>query len=73
MSAEDRSPSEVATEILSKSPYRPIRSLTCSFDEGVLTIAGCLPSYYLKQVTLTAVQNINDVSKIEDRVEVTME
>ncbi len=64
-------PAEVAKLILNNSPYHPIRNLTCSFQDGVLTIGGCVPRFHLKQVAQTAVQGIEGVTQIENRIVVT--
>jgi hypothetical protein len=39
----------VQTE-LAKSPYEAIRSVSCRMNDGVLTLSGRVPSYYLKQI-----------------------
>jgi hypothetical protein len=64
------SPADTAEQVYRKSSYRAIRNLKCSFRDGVLSIEGCLPSFHLKQLALTAVQNIDGVDRIDDRVEV---
>ena len=64
------SPAEVAYRILQESPYREIRSLTCSFDRRVLTISGELPSFHLRQVAQTAVQRIDGVERVDIQIEV---
>jgi hypothetical protein len=50
--------------------YRAIRSLSCSFLDGVLTIEGRLPNFHLNQIALTAVQDIEGVERIDNRVDV---
>ena len=35
---------------LAKSPYQPLRALSCRSSKGVLVLGGNVPSYYLKQV-----------------------
>jgi osmotically-inducible protein OsmY len=42
---EDR----VRTELV-KSPYGAIRAVSCRVNDGVLTLSGSVPSYYLKQI-----------------------
>ena len=64
------SPAEIATKILRGSSYHAIRCLTCRFGEGVLTIEGRLSNFHLNQLALTAVQDIEGVERIENRVEV---
>ncbi len=64
------SPANIANRILRGSAYPPIRALTCTFHDGVLTIGGALPSFHLKQVAQAAVQGVEGVSQIENRIEV---
>lgn len=47
----------VRTELL-KSPYGAIRSVSCEMTDGVLTLTGCVPSYYLKQVAQRLALNV---------------
>jgi hypothetical protein len=42
---------------LSKSPYPPLRTISCHATNGVLVLAGRVPSYYLKQVTQRLAMN----------------
>jgi len=64
------SPVETAEKVLHASSYPGIRELRCSFGNGVLTLAGRLPSYYQKQVALQAVRQIGGVDGIDIRIEV---
>ncbi len=68
---EIESPAERANRILQGSSYNPIRHLTCRCDGGVLTIDGDLPTYHLKQVAQTLVQEIDGIVRIDNRVQVT--
>jgi osmotically-inducible protein OsmY len=65
-----KSPADVATAILRNNSYKPIRELTCTFEDGVLTIGGRLPTFHLKQVAQTAVQGIEGVNAVDNRIEV---
>ncbi len=47
----------VRTELL-KSPYGAIRTVSCQMNDGVLTLTGCVPSYYLKQVAQRLALNV---------------
>jgi len=64
------SPADAASKIFSDSSYQAIRCLKCSFLDGVLTIEGRLPNFHLNQLAWTAVQDIEGVERIENRVEV---
>ena len=64
------SPGDAARQIISDSTYPEIRRLSAAFGNGVLTLSGQLPSFYLKQIVLSAVRNIAGVERIEHRIEV---
>lgn len=59
-----------AQRILNGSAWPEIRGLSCRWTEGVLTVTGRVPSYYLKQVAIKAVRAADGVTRIEDRIEV---
>lgn len=65
-----QSPATVAAKIFRDSPYQAIRSLTCTFKNGVLTIQGCLPNFHLTQVAIAAVRDIRGVQRVENRITV---
>ncbi len=60
----------IAQRQLRESAYYSIRSVRCDFHEGVLTLRGCLATYYLKQVAQTLVAKVEGVQLINNRVEV---
>jgi hypothetical protein len=64
------SPADAAQGILLASPYRSLRHLTCGYRDGELTIAGRVPSFYLKQLAQIAVQKLDGVERISNIVEV---
>ena len=64
------SPAKLATQILRESPYQAIRDLQCTFHDGVLILAGVVPSYYLKQLAQIAVQHLDGVKRISNLIEV---
>jgi len=39
-------------------------------DEGVVTLQGCVPTFYLKQVLQTRLANVAGVRRIDNRVDV---
>jgi osmotically-inducible protein OsmY len=41
-----------------KSPYGAIRAISCHVADGVLTLSGSVPSYYLKQVAQRLALNV---------------
>jgi len=44
--------------------------VTFSYSQGILTLNGRLPSYYLKQVLQTLLRGIEGVTRIDNRVDV---
>ncbi len=46
------------------------REITCDYDEGVLTLCGTVPSFYLKQVLQSILKDIPGVARINNRVDV---
>jgi hypothetical protein len=67
------SPADIAEQIFRESPYHAIRDLKCNFRDGVLTIAGRVPSYYLKQLAQSTVRDLNGVRHILNLTEVSQE
>jgi hypothetical protein len=58
---------EAAAETaLQQSPYRELGSVSCHFQEGVLTLRGCVSSYYLKQVAQTLVRATGNVQQLRN-------
>ncbi len=55
---------------LRQSPYREIRRVTCEFHEGVLTLRGRVPTFYLKQVAQSLVLWMEGAEEINNRLEV---
>jgi hypothetical protein len=46
------------------------REISCSYEKGVLTLQGRVPSFYLKQVLQTTLKGIPGVDRIDNRVDV---
>ena len=61
---------EEARTLLQESPYRELWEVTCDFHNGVLTLRGRVPSFFLKQVAQTIVFVMERVDKINNRLEV---
>ncbi len=51
-------------------PYLTLRRVACEYHNGTLTLRGCLPTYYLKQIAQEAVAEIKGVERIENEIEV---
>lgn len=52
------------------SGYLALRNVWCEYDQGVLTLRGCLPSYYLKQMAYAVVADLEGVGRINNQIEV---
>jgi hypothetical protein len=61
---------EGAESCLRSNPYLALKNVTCDYREGVLTLRGCLPSYYLKQIAQTAVARVAGEARIVNEIEV---
>ena len=46
------------------------REIRCTFQDGVLTLHGSVPSFYLKQVLQSILKDMPGVARIDNRVEV---
>ena len=55
---------------LRKSGYRELQLVSCEFHEGVLTLRGRVPSFYLKQVAQELIRRLDGAEEINNRVEV---
>ncbi len=65
-----RDVTEEARERLRRSPYMPVRSLSCEFERGVLRLRGSLSSFYQKQLAQEAVVGLSGVEEIVNEVAV---
>jgi osmotically-inducible protein OsmY len=61
---------ELAEAQLRHKPYLALRNIRCEYQEGILTLDGCLPSYHLKQVAQAAAASVPGVERINNRIEV---
>jgi osmotically-inducible protein OsmY len=61
---------ESARSRLQVSPYFAIRDIGCVYRDGVLTLQGRVPSYYLKQVALAIVADVAGVTTVLNTIEV---
>jgi hypothetical protein len=52
------------------SPYSPLRGIVCELSNGRLTIRGCVPSFYLKQLAHTLALKAVAPERLESRIEV---
>ena len=55
---------EAARDCLQRSPYCPIKSVSCECRQGVLFLRGRLPTFYLKQLAQEAVARVKGISQV---------
>jgi hypothetical protein len=68
--ARRASAADLAERALRSSPYLALRNVACENRDGVLTLRGCLPTYYLKQVAQAVVAPIEGVRRVVNEIEV---
>jgi len=47
-----------------RSPFLPLRKVTCSVHDGVLVLRGRVPTYYLKQLAQTIGTSTDGVQQV---------
>jgi osmotically-inducible protein OsmY len=62
--------SDCAESRLRSNAYLALKNVSCDYHDGVLTLRGCLPTYYLKQIAQEAVARIEGVERIANEIEV---
>jgi osmotically-inducible protein OsmY len=55
---------------LCENSYAALRRVRVVFREGIVTLSGRLPSFYLKQLAQTAVRGVSGVEVIANQIEV---
>jgi len=62
---------QLAEAQLRQSSYSALRNVSCDYRDGVLTLRGELPKYFLKQVAQTLiVANVPEVERVDNQVNV---
>lgn len=69
-SAPPQQIAEGAENSLRHNSYLALKNVRCDYHEGVLTLRGCLPTYYLKQMAQSVVARIEGVQRIVNEIEV---
>ena len=54
--------------VLRSSSHGPLRRLTCDFHEGVLSLRGVVPTFYLKQLAQALLGKLAGVEEINNQV-----
>lgn len=62
--------SERAEHLLRGNAYLALKNVSCDYHDGILTLHGYLPTYYLKQIAQTSVAGLDGVSRIVNRIQV---
>jgi len=66
----DRSLEEAAQSTLRESPYHQLRGVQCEARNGVLILRGQVPSFHMKQLAQTVVQNLGNDVQVDNRIDV---
>ena len=53
-----------------RSPYLPLRKIGCHLHNGVLSLCGRVPTYYLKQLAQTIGSSFQGVREISNELQV---
>lgn len=61
---------ELVQRRLRESSYYYLRTISCAFEEGVLTLRGRVPSYYLKQTVQALAEKVEGVQQVVNLVDV---
>lgn len=65
-----RGVAEDAESRLRCNAYLALKNVSCEYQEGVLTLRGCLPTYYLKQMAQATVARVEGVEHVVNEIEV---
>ena len=63
---------EIVEKRLRESMYVALRTVSCHFKDGLLTLRGIVPTFYLKQVVLSLLEDLEceGVKRINDEIDV---
>jgi hypothetical protein len=50
--------------------YRPLKTVSCRFRDGTLTLQGQVPSYFHKQMAQEAIRRVGSIQAIINQLEV---
>jgi osmotically-inducible protein OsmY len=54
----------------SRSPYLPLRKITCHLNDGMLVLRGRVPTFYLKQLAQTISHSFGSIRQVINELEV---
>jgi osmotically-inducible protein OsmY len=55
---------------LRSSSYRELQKIVCDFQADVLTLRGCVGSYFVKQMAFALVADVGGVAAVSNRLDV---
>jgi osmotically-inducible protein OsmY len=61
---------EKAEASLRSNSYLALKNVSCELDQGVLTLRGCVPSYYLREMAHETVERLDGVRSVVNEIEV---
>jgi len=61
---------ELAEGRLRNHPHLALKNICCVYLNGVLSLRGCLPTYYLKQLAQEAVADLEGVARTDNQIQV---
>lgn len=68
--SNDSAVTEAAESHLRQHSYLALKNISCECRHGQLTLRGCVPSFYLKQIAQTVVAQIDGIAGIRNEIEV---
>ena len=61
---------EKAEASLRGSSYLALKNVSCELSHGVLTLRGCVPSYYLSEMAASAVCRLDGVDTVVNELQI---
>ncbi len=63
-------PGDLAEGLLRGNSYLALKNVSCDYQDGVLTLRGRVPTYYLKQVATAVVAGVPGIERIINQIDV---
>jgi osmotically-inducible protein OsmY len=61
---------EKAEARLRSNSYLALKNVSCELEHGVLTLRGCVPSYYLREMATSAVSRLDGIDTVVNELQV---
>ena len=55
---------------LRSHPHLALKNICCVYQNGLLSLRGCLPTYYLKRLAQEAVADLEGVDRTDNQIQV---